>query len=237
MNKTTHGEASYSEWSIYHDNTPRALYSAEADVRLLCGSFNTGLRDKSGRDGFKDAEALEVGFRSGISLSLLGRLGMQLSDVEVAREIAEKGRSNLLGRGYKADLRVGCNLNPPFDDDKFDIVLSWEAMHHKNNGLEMKGLVAEHTHILKPGGRIIVGLTRHHHRMREYADSLQNGLYKIFNPMDHNFRKIVFYSNSKRQIKNYFSKIFKTALNQKTFEDFFTGTNDYSLLTAKKQII
>ena len=237
MNKPTHGEASFSEWSVYHDKAPIALYPTESIVRILCGRFIPGLREKLGRDGFKDVEALEVGFGSGMNLSLLGRLGMQLSGAEVATKIVEKGRANLLGWGYEADLRVGSNLNLPFDDDKFDIVLTWQAIHYVNNSQEMKAAIAEHARVLKPGGRIIAGTTGPRHRMRENAVPLGNGLYQTVHSMDHTGGQIFFYFNSKRQIKNHFSKRFENILVGRTVEDLFTGINDYFLITATKPII
>ena len=213
------------------------MYPTESILRLSCRSFIPGFQEKLSRDGFEDAEALEVSFGNGVNLSLLGRLGVQLSGLNVGKKIVGKCRADLPGWGYEADLRVGSNLNLPFDDNKFDLVLTSRTILYVNNSLEMKPAIAEQARVLKPGGRIVAGITGPRHRIRENAVPAGNGLYQKVHSMDHTSGQIFFYFNSKRQIKNYLSKSFENILIERTDEDLFIGTNDYFLMTATKPII
>ena len=89
INNPTHRKASYSDWRVYHENAPMGMYPTESILDLSCGSFIPGFQEKLIRDGFEDAESLDVSFGNGVNLSLLGRLGVQLSGLDVGKKLWE----------------------------------------------------------------------------------------------------------------------------------------------------
>lgn len=106
-----------------------------------------------------DADVLDVGCGSGNALRLLGRrwttgllAGVDLSQTMVA---LSRRTNAVAARQGRLDIRLGCVLNLPFPDARFDVVTAIETLYFWPD--PMQGLT-ECRRVLRPGGWLAVGL-------------------------------------------------------------------------------
>lgn len=100
--------------------------------------------------------ALDGGCGSGVcTLSLAEKVGQV-----TAVDISEKCVANTLELAKKLDLKnvtgvVTSLLSLPFENEKFDFVLSWGVVHHTTDPIKA---ITELTRVLKPGGTIVLAI-------------------------------------------------------------------------------
>ena len=98
-------------------------------------------------------EVLEVGCGMGTHAAMLARAGARLTAVDITPRAVEATRRRfelfgLSGRIERADAE-----QLPFQNETFDLVWSWGAIHHSSSPEKCLG---EITRVLKPGGRMLL---------------------------------------------------------------------------------
>ena len=133
---------------------------------------------------------LEIGAGSGAMaaelLSTFGDISMCVTDVDDGMVTAASDR--LRSFADRVELRQADATALPFDDDSFDVVVSWIMLHH---AVRWEQALAEVVRVLRPGGRLVAydllatGPFRrlhrddgHHHRAMQ-LDELQRVLREL----------------------------------------------------------
>jgi ubiquinone/menaquinone biosynthesis C-methylase UbiE len=124
--------------------------------RPLVGHFfreriNRGLGLLTGR---RFENALEVGYGSGVvQLALApGVVDLHGVDLDADRSVVEV---ILQGRGHQSTLRQGNICDLPYEDDRFELVVSFSVFEH----LQQYPLaLAEVARVLEPGGLFLLGM-------------------------------------------------------------------------------
>jgi ubiquinone/menaquinone biosynthesis C-methylase UbiE len=102
----------------------------------------------------KGGSLLDIGCGSGIILSrVLRKYGpnVELYGIDPSPEMVRKTKV-LLGRnGYEAKLKIAYSDSIPFDNDKFDCIVTTLAAHHMPEEIKMK-MAKEAFRVLKSGG-------------------------------------------------------------------------------------
>ncbi|MFC1705692.1 class I SAM-dependent methyltransferase [Planctomycetota bacterium] len=111
-----------------------------ADIRNACGV--------GGR-------LLEIGCGMGTDLLQLGRMGLDVTGVDLTESGIELAKRRFGLYGLKADLRVADAEDLPFPDGAFDAVYSFGVLHHTP---DTKRSIREVHRVLKPQGRAFVML-------------------------------------------------------------------------------
>jgi ubiquinone/menaquinone biosynthesis C-methylase UbiE len=105
---------------------------------------------------------LEVGFGPGVIIQCLSELATagHVAGVDSSREMVEQARARNVAaiRSGRVDLRHGSVESLPFDDNRFDKALAINSMQVWPDAVV--GL-REMRRVMKPGGRIAIGFTRH----------------------------------------------------------------------------
>jgi len=103
---------------------------------------------------------LEVGFGPGVVIQRLSNLAGYVAGIDLSQEMVRQAcarNAKAIGSG-RVDLRQGFAESLPFDDDTFDKAIAINSMHVWPDAAA--GL-REIRRVLKPGGRIGLGFTRH----------------------------------------------------------------------------
>lgn len=97
---------------------------------------------------------LEIGAGSGAMaaelLATFGDISMCVTDVDDGMVIAASDR--LRSFADRVELRQADATALPFDDDSFDVVVSWIMLHHT---VRWEQAVGEVVRVLRPGGRLV----------------------------------------------------------------------------------
>ncbi|HEY8553892.1 MAG TPA: methyltransferase domain-containing protein [Burkholderiales bacterium] len=116
---------------------------------------------------------LEIGFGPGVGIETLVRAAPagRVAGVDPSFEMLEQARSrnaDAIGRG-QVDLRLGSVERLPFDAETFDAAMSINSMQVWPDAV--RGLREIHR-VLKPGGRVVLGFTRHSGQRRDDMPAL-----------------------------------------------------------------
>jgi SAM-dependent methyltransferase len=225
--------AAFEKWSGAH--LARAgegalhLWPSETLVRIFRGRFVPGLaRDLRG------TSVLDVGCGDGNNLLLYASLGMHISATEVTEEVCGLVRSRLAAMGCEVDARVGCNRELPFEDDRFDFLVSWNVLHYESNDSDVQSAVAEYARVLKPGGRVVISTTGPDHLILAGAARLGPHRYRI--EID-DFRRgqVFFYFERPESLRGRLEKSFDDVLVGRDRTELFSRNVDFFIATGVKR--
>jgi ubiquinone/menaquinone biosynthesis C-methylase UbiE len=101
----------------------------------------------------RDAALLDVGTGPGILLKMLAksRPDLRLTGIDIADDMIDHAKQNLAGLAIQPDLRAADVADLPFEDDRFDFVVSTFSSHHWE---EPEAGAAEIARVLRSGGRL-----------------------------------------------------------------------------------
>ncbi|MBI5588124.1 MAG: class I SAM-dependent methyltransferase [Deltaproteobacteria bacterium] len=101
---------------------------------------------------------LDVGCGTGVLTRLaapaVGPTGYAIG-IDPAAKMIEVAKKNALTEGSRAEFRLAVIEDLPFEDNRFDCVLSSAMLHHLPPEVKIKGL-SEVRRVLKPGGRLVL---------------------------------------------------------------------------------
>jgi ubiquinone/menaquinone biosynthesis C-methylase UbiE len=120
-----------------------------------CGAWVTELLEIGPNES-----VLEVGFGPGVVIQRLSNLAGYVAGIDPSQEMVRQAgarNAKAIGSG-RVDLRQGLAESLPFDDDTFGKAIAINSMHVWPDAAA--GL-REIRRVLKPGGRIGLGFTRH----------------------------------------------------------------------------
>jgi ubiquinone/menaquinone biosynthesis C-methylase UbiE len=130
---------------------PIEYYRRPLVGHLFRERINRGLGLLAGR---RFENALEVGYGSGVvQLALAaGVVDLHGIDLDADRSLVE---AVLQGRGYQSTLRQGSVCDLPYENDRFELVVSFSVFEH----LQQYPLaLAEVARVLEPGGLFLLGM-------------------------------------------------------------------------------
>jgi SAM-dependent methyltransferase len=114
-------------------------------------------RNKVRFDRFKGADILEIGYGQGTDLFQFAKAGAaSLTGIDLSPSHQHLARRRFELAGVRADLRLHDAEQPwPFASGSFDVVYSFGVLHHTP---EPQKALREAFRVLRPGGRVIIGL-------------------------------------------------------------------------------
>ena len=204
-------------------------WPSETLLRLLNGNYIPG-QDKN----YAGKKVLDLGFGNGNNMILLGSLGFDLYGIEVTEEICQVVKSKMAELKYDADLRAGTNTCIPFEDNMFDLLISWNVIHYEDNEDSMRKAISECQRVLKPGGRVLISTTGPEHKILRNSKSAGKHLYQILRQDDHRKGEVFYYFDTEENIKRLFEPLFKDVLIGRVTDFLMTEKLDSYLITGVK---
>ena len=168
---------SQAKWNeLYAEH--RLAYPAEGVIRILLGNFP----DLKINNEFNGKSILDLGFGDGRHFPLFQRLNMDICGVEISDDIVTATYNNSYFDHYNMDLRVGNNANIPFEDRKFDYLLSWNSSYYMGpNNFDFSRHVDEIARVLKSSGNLIISVPSKNCFIFKDSQEVQPGYVKITN--------------------------------------------------------
>ena len=118
---------------------------------------------------------LDIGCGNGFVTCLYARAGADVTSVDITEKAVELTKTRLEFEGLSADVEQADAENLPFDDQLFDVVVSFGVLHHTPDTAKA---VSEAYRVLKPGGRLLLKL---YHR-NSFAYQLLFRLKRLLQP-------------------------------------------------------
>jgi SAM-dependent methyltransferase len=170
---------------------------------------------------------LDVGFGDGRNTSFLCDLSLDVSGIELSRQIVRMAKERLQNLGHTPDLRVGRNSRIPYDNDTFDYILACHSCYYCHEEKTIADNIKEYARVPKTGGFLIASVPDIQSYIFDKSCKLPDGTSKIVSDPYGNrvgYRLHSFETIS--EIKNCFSPLF-------TNFSFGRARNDYFGLDAR----
>ncbi len=164
--------------SYYRSLTDSYLFPNEFVVRAFLGTYPKLTMPRS----YRGKSVCDVSCGDGRNLVLLHRLGLDLHGTEVTDEICNITKQRLLGHPERisADIQPGTNTALPFDDKRFDFLLSWNAFYYmEDERSDITAHVKEYARIAKSGGYLVCSVPAPDCFTLEGAEDLGRDLIRI----------------------------------------------------------
>jgi ubiquinone/menaquinone biosynthesis C-methylase UbiE len=122
-------------------------------ARLFAKPFYNRMAKEIATIAPRGAAVLDVGTGPGILLKRLGkaRPDLRLTGIDIAPDMIEHAAHNLADLATPPDLRAADVAALPFEDDRFDLVVSTFSSHHWD---DPEAGAAEIARVLRSGGRL-----------------------------------------------------------------------------------
>ncbi|WP_338834935.1 2-methoxy-6-polyprenyl-1,4-benzoquinol methylase, mitochondrial [Moorella humiferrea] len=103
----------------------------------------------------KGEHILDVGCGTGNFSLELARLGVEVTGIDISEPMLETARRKAAAAGLELEFLHADAMNLPFADNTFDKIVSVTALEFAP---DLKAALAESYRVLKPGGRMVIGL-------------------------------------------------------------------------------
>lgn len=212
------------------------LYPNEYMVKCFSSDsysfINKELRKRSDASN-NPLRVLEVGFFSGNNAKFFLDKGYEVEGCEISEEIGGVGVQNLRDSGYRDfKAKVGENINLPYEDETFDILVSINTLHYSPS-LDLRNSLREWRRVLKVGGILYVETVGPDHFVR-IASTRKAELLWIWGYNDFRKGQEFGFFDSEAHFKEELQKVFKLVETGSRKEKFPEQTLDFLIGIAEK---
>lgn len=190
-------------------------YPDENLVRIFCG------RGKYVNIPKPPAKIMDHGFGDPANLAFFASKGYECSGCEISETLVRDGKKFFKAMNKKVDLRLIKGLDIPFDDESFDIVVSWNAIHYLGARAAVLKVIDEFYRILKPNGVLLLSTICLEGSFFNRLKSIGDGCYIVEKESKYDNRKglTFFAAKSLDELKGLF----------KPFSEVKTGSAHFNL--------
>lgn len=223
---------SNESWSEFHKNKIEANYPmwpVEAMVKVFFGSY---LKERFRVE--KGMNVLDIGCGFGNNLLPFYVKGCNCYGVELTEEIVNVSKDAMAQRGiHDMNFLVGHNRSLPFENEKFDILISNNVLHYENSEAGINSALKEYDRVLKKGGVAYIMSVGPQHLIYKNAIPQGGQLYKI-DQYDFRNGEVYFYFDNEKKFKFYLDQHFKSVEVGRVTEKLMTIDLDFLISFSRK---
>jgi len=176
------------QWAQFYRRGVGNVYPDENLVRLIRGNY---------ADVPRSGRVLDVGFGIGGNLVFFAQSGFEAHGLEVSQESIDAGNKLSESAGIDLNLALMDGTKLPYEDDYFDVVVSWGAVYYHGNRTLVAEAINDFRRVIKPGGVLLLSVIHPNSFMvRRFTEDLGDGVHRIDreSPHDTRFGMEIFYS-------------------------------------------
>ncbi|MBN1431637.1 MAG: methyltransferase domain-containing protein [Methanomicrobiaceae archaeon] len=204
-------------------------YPDENLVRLMSGKYVPVPKPP--------AKVMDHGFGHGNNLWFLADKGYECSGCEISEALIADVNELFSKIGKPVDLRPVEGLKIPFDDNEFDIVVSWNVLHYNGTRQGVIEIIRELHRVLKEGGILVLSTVHPDSSFSDRMKDMGDGTFLIEkeNPHDNRQGLSFFVAGSDDELKELFD-MFSDVKTGYIYTDLFDNSerNAWYLVYAKK---
>ena len=140
-------------------------------IRLFSGKYVTVPQPPT--------RVMDHGFGHGNNLAFFASKGYECAGCEISELLIDKTQELFKSIGKTADLRPIKGLEIPFDDENFDIIVSWSAIYFNGTREAVLKVIGELRRVLKPGGVLLLSTIHPDSALFSHCRHLGNGSYLV----------------------------------------------------------
>lgn len=125
------------------------------------------------------AELMDHGFGHGNNLAFFASKGYSCAGCEISDFLIDEVNGYFSQLPYPLDLRPIRGLKIPFEDNRFDIIVSWNVIHYSGTRDAVIKVIEDLHRLLKPGGVLLLSTLAPENSIFERMKSVGNGSYFI----------------------------------------------------------
>ncbi len=198
-------------------------YPDENLVRLFCGN------DRYADVPKPPSKIMEHGFGDAANLVFFASKGYECAGCEISESFVREGKELFKAMGQQVDLRLVKDLEIPYDNETFDIVISWNVIHYLGKRKAVLKVIDELYRVLKSGGVLLLSTLHPDSSFSDRMKSIGDGSYIIEKESSYDNRKglVFFMAESKDELVSLFNPFSKVKTGSAAFDLF-----DHSERTA-----
>ena len=175
------------------------------------------------------ARVMDHGFGHGNNLLFASSKGYECAGCEISKNLIKEVSELFRGFGKDADLRPVKGIDIPFEDDRFDLVISWDVIHYNGTKEAVGHVIAELYRVLRPGGVLLLSTVNPESSIFDRMEHLGGGAYKIVEESPYDNRKglTFFVPDSQEDLSKMFSMFTEVRLG-KLYHDLFNHEKRHS---------
>jgi SAM-dependent methyltransferase len=192
----------------------RLQFQDENLVRLFSGRYARVPRPP--------ARAMDHGFGHGNTLVFLAGKGYACAGCEISHHLIDEAAALFKSLGYSADLRPVEGLKIPFEDNAFDVVVSWNVIHYNGTRAAVQAVIGELHRVLKPAGVLLLSTLHPDNGIFDRMKHLGDGSYEIVRESPHDNRKglVFFATRSEQELASMFTQFSEVKTGRVYFDLF-----------------
>ena len=221
-------------YTNFHKSTKsKHVYPTEWVIRTFLGKYPNLNLDKS---KYSDAKFLDLGFGDCRNMPLLNNCNFQIHGVEISDEIILMATEKLDQLGINAMLKVGTNVDIPFEDIYFDYLLACHSCYYVDKGTSFNQNLVEMARVLKQNGTLVASLPAPDNFILKDCIQLEDGHVEITNDIYHLRNGYIFRTfENEEEVERVFSPYFKNISICNCLDNFWGVQINFFIIAAERR--
>jgi len=168
------------------------------------------------------ARVMDHGFGHAENLIFLASRGYECAGCEISEYLVSEGHKLFKIKDISVDLRPVKGLEIPFDDNSFDVIVSWNVLHYNGTRQSVSKVIGELHRVLKTGGVLLLSTLHPNSSFSDRMKPLGNGSFFIEKESKYDNRQgLTFYiAESKEELARMFLHFSEVKMGNASFDLF-----------------
>ena len=183
------------------------------------------------------ARVMDHGFGHANNLLFLANRGYECAGCEISEHLISGAQKLFSVICKTADLRQVKGLEIPFEDDSFDVVVSWNVIHYNGTRQAVKRVIGELYRTLKTGGVLLLSTLHPGSAFSDTMRPLGNGSFLVDEESESDNRQglTFFVAQAEEEIAGMFNQFSEVKIGSASYNLFnYSRRNQWHLVYARK---